>query len=381
LTAAAAQAQGVPPNVIEEIQQILQGTRGAAPQGTDQQQPATIQTPFGPIANPRAGQATQPNASTLDLLSLFQAPGQRSGGGRGAGTATPFGVVVPQQGGIRVGGAWWTNPALIQRLGLTDDQRAKLDRAFENHRQKIVLSTAVLEKEEAQLARLLEAETIDRSAVFTQIDRVTQARGEMERANSAMTLEMREQLTRAQWMQLQSPVQRVRVGGNVIAANLLSQVDPVYPESAKQAGMQGVVVLEAEISREGIVDNLTVVSGNPPLTQAAIDAVRQWRYKPTLLNGEAVPVVTTITVNFSLSGGARGERGAAPPAPQSRPTPDRGHNEACFTNSASIWSSKHRHKDTRHKARAIFFYRAPFVRAMSLCLLKNCPGRFVSACA
>jgi TonB family protein len=314
LTAATAQAQAVPPNVLEEIQQILQGTRGAAPQGADPQQPGTIQTPFGPIANPRAGQATQPNASALDLLSLLPAAGQRGGGGRGAGTATPFGVVVPQQGGIRAGGAWWTNPALIQRLGLTDDQKARLDRAFENHRQKIVLSTAVLEKEEAQLARLLEAETIDRSAVFTQIDRVTQARAEMEKANSAMTLEMREQLTRAQWMQLQSPaVQRVRVGGNVIAANLISQVDPVYPESAKQAGIQGAVVLEAEISKEGTVDNLTVVSGNPPLTQAAIDAVRQWRYKPTLLNGEAVPVVTTITVNFSLSGGARG---AAPPAPQ-----------------------------------------------------------------
>src|SRR5439155_1830032 len=88
-----------------------------------------------------------------------------------------------------------------------DDQKAKIERAFENHPLRIVSNTELLEKEEAQLARLLEAEPLDRNAVLTQIDHVTQARGEMERENSAMTLEMREQLTRTQWMQLQSSPQ------------------------------------------------------------------------------------------------------------------------------------------------------------------------------
>src|SRR3989475_792792 len=97
------------------------------------------------------------------------------------------------------------------------------------------------------------------------------------------------------------PPQRIRVGGNVQAANLLSQVKPVYPPLAKQARIQGVVVLEAEISKEGTIDNLKVVTGHPLLIQSAIDAVKQWRYKPTLLNGEPVPVVTTITVNFAFS--------------------------------------------------------------------------------
>ena len=73
------------------------------------------------------------------------------------------------------------------------------------------------------------------------------------------------------------------------------------PALAKQARIQGVVVLEAEISKEGTIDNLKVVTGHPLLIQAAIDAVKQWRYKPTLLNGEPVPVVTTITVNFAFS--------------------------------------------------------------------------------
>ncbi len=97
-----------------------------------------------------------------------------------------------------------------------------------------------------------------------------------------------------------TPAQRVRVGGNVIAANLVSQVRPVYPQLAKQARVQGVVVLEAEISKEGTIENLRVLNGHPLLTQAAIDAVKQWRYKPTMLNGQPVTVVTTITVTFQM---------------------------------------------------------------------------------
>jgi TonB family protein len=98
-----------------------------------------------------------------------------------------------------------------------------------------------------------------------------------------------------------APPQRIRVGGNVQAASLLSQVQPVYPAVAKTARIQGVVLLEAEISEEGTVDTLKVISGHPLLIQAAIDAVKQWRYKPTMINGEPVPVVTTITVNFAFS--------------------------------------------------------------------------------
>ncbi len=102
-------------------------------------------------------------------------------------------------------GAWWTNANLLGRLGITDEQKAKLDRAFENHRSQLESSKQLLEKEEAQLAKLLDADTVDRNGVLTQIDRVVQARGEMERANSAMSLEMREVLTRAQWNQLPQP--------------------------------------------------------------------------------------------------------------------------------------------------------------------------------
>jgi len=97
-------------------------------------------------------------------------------------------------------------------------------------------------------------------------------------------------------------VQQIRVGGNLQQTKLISQPRPVYPPLAKQARIQGAVVLEAVISKQGGVENLRVISGHPLLIQAALDAVKQWKYKPTLLNGEPVEVVTTVTVNFNLSG-------------------------------------------------------------------------------
>ena len=97
--------------------------------------------------------------------------------------------------------------------------------------------------------------------------------------------------------------QRVRVSGGVTAGNLISQIKPQYPPIAKTARIQGSVVLHAIISKSGMVENLQVVSGHPMLTQAALDAVRQWRYKPYYLSGEPVEVDTTITVTFTLAGG------------------------------------------------------------------------------
>lgn len=94
---------------------------------------------------------------------------------------------------------------------------------------------------------------------------------------------------------------RIRVGGQVQAAKIVDQLRPIYPPLAKQARIQGVVRLEAIINRQGLIENLRVVSGHPLLIQSALDAVRQWRYQPTLLNGEPVEVVTTIDVVFTLS--------------------------------------------------------------------------------
>jgi protein TonB len=85
--------------------------------------------------------------------------------------------------------------------------------------------------------------------------------------------------------------------------NLIQRIQPEYPPLAKQARIQGTVVLRAVISREGTIQDLQVISGHPLLVQAAINAVRQWRYRPYYLNDQPVEVETQVTVNFSLSGG------------------------------------------------------------------------------
>ena len=84
-------------------------------------------------------------------------------------------------------------------------------------------------------------------------------------------------------------------------ANLLHKVQPSYPTLARQARVQGTVELRAIISKAGTIENLVVVRGHPMLAPAAIDAVRQWRYRPYLLNNEPIEVETEITVNFVLS--------------------------------------------------------------------------------
>ena len=97
--------------------------------------------------------------------------------------------------------------------------------------------------------------------------------------------------------------QRVRVSSGVSTGLLIRRVNPNYPPLARQARIQGSVLLQAEISKTGDIQNLHLISGHPMLAPAAIEAVKQWKYKPYILNGEPVEVETQITVNFTLSGG------------------------------------------------------------------------------
>jgi periplasmic protein TonB len=89
----------------------------------------------------------------------------------------------------------------------------------------------------------------------------------------------------------------------MMQGNLIDRVQPSYPSIAKAAHIQGSVVLRAVISREGTIQNLQVISGHPMLVRAAMEAVKQWRYRPYVLNDQPVEVETQITVNFVLAGG------------------------------------------------------------------------------
>ena len=98
----------------------------------------------------------------------------------------------------------------------------------------------------------------------------------------------------------QVPPSLIRVGGNVQQANILTQIAPDYPQMARESGIQGTVRFNATIGLDGHVENLQLVSGHPLLVASAMNAVSQWTYKPTLLNGNPVRVITTIDVNFTL---------------------------------------------------------------------------------
>jgi periplasmic protein TonB len=92
----------------------------------------------------------------------------------------------------------------------------------------------------------------------------------------------------------------VRVGGDIREPKVIQIVPPAYPKLAIKARVHGTVILEAILTAEGTVAEIQVISGNPLLTQAAVDCVKQWRYEPTYLNGEPVPVILTARVHFEL---------------------------------------------------------------------------------
>ncbi len=98
-----------------------------------------------------------------------------------------------------------------------------------------------------------------------------------------------------------APPSQIRVGGAVQAARLVSSPQPLYPHLAAIARVEGMVVLDAVIGKDGHIKNLKVASGSPLLANAAIDAVKQWVYRPTYLNGRPVEVATEVDVRFQLS--------------------------------------------------------------------------------
>jgi TonB family protein len=133
----------------------------------------------------------------------------------------------------------------------------------------------------------------------------------------------------------------VRISSDVMQALVVTKIAPIYPPLARQARIQGTVILKVRINAAGDIGDMQLVSGHPLLAPAAIEAVKQWKYKPYLLNGDPVEVETQVTVNFSLSGkpapggvagdvpggvapGGEGGQGAGNPEDQTHPaTPQR----------------------------------------------------------
>ena len=119
-------------------------------------------------------------------------------------------------------------------------------------------------------------------------------------ANTEVTISFRVDEGTAQGFPPTDGVQRIRVGGNVQSTNLITKIPPMYPPEAKRDRVQGRVRLNVLIGEDGSVKDVVLIEGEPVLADAAIPAVRQWIYNPTLLNGQPVEVVTQVDVNFTL---------------------------------------------------------------------------------
>jgi len=170
---------------------------------------------------------------------------------------------------------------------------------------KVLIVNGISEQAKADLLARLpvhEGDTLTREVLdktvqsVKEFDEHLQIAVDMHNGNALMQISLDEHIRVGP---VETP-KRIRVGGNVQAVNLVTQVKPVYPPEAKQAGVQGTVELQAVIGKDGRVQDIKVLSGHPLLAAAALDAVKNWVYRPTLLNGEPVEVSTTIDVNFTL---------------------------------------------------------------------------------
>jgi Spy/CpxP family protein refolding chaperone len=131
-------------------------------------------------------------------------PGQGPGGRRGGGPGEPNRPPVERMFGGVPPGRWWTDPAMVQRLALSADQQKQIENMFQSSRAKLIDLNASLQKEEVVLEPLLDADPPDEAKIVPQIDRVAQARAELEKANARMLLGFRGVLNKEQWSKLQS---------------------------------------------------------------------------------------------------------------------------------------------------------------------------------
>jgi hypothetical protein len=149
-------------------------------------------------------------------------PGDLSGSQLPRGN--PFIVLQPETLTFAVG-AWWTNPALAARMGLTKEQKTSLESAFENRKDALTNMTELIDREEERFYQLLEADTVDANAVLSQVDRVIQARADIEHQTAAMMLEMRRSVSKDQWLQ--------------VPRRSLGTQYRLFPRSADSAGRRG----------------------------------------------------------------------------------------------------------------------------------------------
>jgi len=252
------------------------------------------------------------------------------------GTPAPPAVPAPPRVPQELG-KWWKNSEIVKKLQITESQVKQIEQAFLESRLKLVDLRAELERRELQLKPLLEVDLPDENKVMAQTQRIVEARGELEKANTLMMLSFRRILSVEQWKGLeeirearrlpvppappapprppapplppivrpesgQSEEQVYRVGNGVAPPVVIRQPLPAYTQEARDAKIEGVMLLQVIVRKNGLADNIKVIRPlGYGLDESATDTVaKEWQFKPGTLNGKPVDVQAHIEISFRL---------------------------------------------------------------------------------
>jgi TonB family protein len=226
-------------------------------------------------------------------------------------------------------GKWWKNSQIVKQMQLKESQVAQIEQVFMSHQNKLISAKVELEKRELQLKTLMQAEPIQEAQAQNAIEQIAMARAELEKANSFMMLSIRKILSKEQWNKLNTTQNSIlvpspksaaaanlpvglkamqfspkvySVGDSVKPPQVLQQPKPSYTEEAREARIEGIVLVNAVIRKNGRVDQIKVIKGlGYGLDESTVNTLsREWRFKPGTLNDEPVDVSVVMEVSFRL---------------------------------------------------------------------------------
>jgi TonB family protein len=215
---------------------------------------------------------------------------------------SPNAPVVPFQAEK---GKWWKNSETVKRLQLSEAQMNQIEQIFLNHRLALANLNSDLKLNEEELKKLMQADPINDVAVRAQTENVLAARVALQRENSSMMLSIRKALTSEQWGKLDAMQNSGPYipGDGVKPPKVLHQPLPSYTQEARENRIEGIVILQAVVRKDGAVDSLKVLRGlGYGLDESAINTVAtRWRFEAgTLANGQPVDVQVNIEISFRL---------------------------------------------------------------------------------
>ena len=226
-------------------------------------------------------------------------------------------------------GKWWKNSQIVKQLQLKESQVAQIEQIFMGHQNKLVSAKVELEKRELQLKTLMQADPMQEVQAQKAIEQVAMARAELEKANAFMMLSIRKKLSKEQWNKLNA-IQNTQmvpspksaaaanlpaglkamqfspkvysVGDSVKPPQVLQQPKPSYTEEAREAKIEGIVMVGAVIQKNGSVGQIKILKGlGYGLDESTVNTIsREWKFKPGTLNDEPVNVSVVMEVSFRL---------------------------------------------------------------------------------